>query len=321
MIDCPVRSVTTSGDRVDFSLNGERLTTRLLLECAAVLDELYPHALGSIKSLLDPSLLRMLGNTFDGPYGLPYRIAEKLAGRDVGPLVVHALIDFALNPVVPGLHSGATGVRWFDFDPPCRFVVAAKSLLHRRSTLERDMPTSEILRSCYRQWEDDTGLRFGGVHGNLSPYSSLGEATRTPLHVTETIPNATGVYAARLLRERRESPQSISHFGLNFVGKGARRFVDPDNYWIGGNWWFFPPLRIINGAYCWPSDLLDIDQATDLLIGSTVSGALDDIVHGTGPLTTTHLPHDVFADHDELNALNEALREICKFDIRWGAFD
>jgi hypothetical protein len=55
------------------------------------------HTLGSVREVVDPALWNMTAHTFEGDYGLAYRIAERLAGRDVGAGFMLALIDFALN--------------------------------------------------------------------------------------------------------------------------------------------------------------------------------------------------------------------------------
>ncbi|MEU4383354.1 hypothetical protein [Micromonospora echinofusca] len=312
-----VPDVIVTGRGTCVQVDGALLTTRLLFECAAVLDELYPQALGALRPFTDPSLMRMLGHTLSGEYGIPYRLAERLAGRYIGPDVVHALIDFALNPVVPGLHPGGAVIKWAELDPPTRFLHAARTLSRRPVELESVPATAATVASCHEQWEAETGLRIGRVGTDLTDLSTLREAVRRPAHPIEALPNATLVYAARLHQERAETLHTISHFGLNFVGEGALRFVNPDSFGHEGNWWLFPPLRVIEDDYCWPSEQMDQDDATNLLVGAAVSAALDDVLYGVGPLHIEHLPLAVLRSPGELAGLNDILRSVIRMNIGW----
>ncbi|MFF0226376.1 hypothetical protein [Streptomyces sp. NPDC004629] len=103
------------------------LTTRILFECAAVIDELFQFE-GAFMRMTDPTLREFLHEEMGGEYGLPWRLASVLAGRDLGGSVDLALIDFALNPVVPGLTSDAPSVDWRELHPPYRFAAAAKAM-------------------------------------------------------------------------------------------------------------------------------------------------------------------------------------------------
>ena len=294
-----------------------RLNTRLLFECAAVLDETYMHTLGSVREVIDPALWNMTAHTFEGDYGLAYRIAERLAGRDVGAGCVLALIDFALNPVVPGLHRGVAAVTWDELQPVRRFAIAARSLADHRSDLEHAHPTSELLGAFHADIETATGLRVGRVDSELSSATSLQGAARQPVHFTEIIPNMTLTYARKLHEERRAAPCSITFFGLNFVNEGALRFVRPETWLIGGNWWLFPPLQVSVGQYHWPAERISQDDATNLFLGAALSSALDDIVHGAGPLTKSHLPEAILHDTAERKAINQELQEFTGLPLAW----
>ncbi|MFC9995854.1 hypothetical protein [Nocardia sp. NPDC127526] len=305
-----------TGISVALKANSTTLTTALLLECAAALDEGYPLFRGSLREFTDPALQRMLKHTMSGSYGIPYWMAERIAGRAIGPNVVLAMIDFALNPPIPGLHYGISTVRWEELYPPCRFLAAAMSLTKNPVALEYLEPEPEVLLDSYRKWEIATGLRMGRVDALLTDISNLSGAAELPW-VTERIPHATLMYSIELLRERKRTPHTLSHVGLNFVGDGALRFVDPSHWWVEGNWWLFPPLRAQLGVYCWPSERLDQDQATSLFIGSAVSSALDDILHNIGPLSNQHLPWTALEDPGELAALNNILHTVTGFKIGW----
>jgi hypothetical protein len=301
-----------------------RLTTRLLFECAAVLDEMYMHTLGSLREVLDGSLWEMLSHTFDGDYGLAYRVAERLAGRDIGVTCVLALIDFALNPVVPGLYSGAGTVTWEELHPVRRFTAAARSLARHQSALEHAWPDNELIHAFYAEIEAATGLRTGRVDARLSAAASLQEAVRPrssrgEISCTEIIPDMTLAYAKRLHEERRTTPVSLAFYGLNFVGEGALRFVNPESWGTENNWWLFPPLRVSSGQYYWPEASINMDEATDLFLGVAVSSALDDIVHGTGPLSSGHLPTVPLRDDGERTAINGVLQDLTGIQLGWNA--
>jgi len=304
-------STSADGDAANSSL-----TMRLLLECAAVLDEIYMNTLGSLREVLDGDLWEMTSHAFEGDYGLAYRTAEQLAGRDLGPDCVLALIDFALNPVVPGLHLGANTVTWDEFHPVRRFTITARSLAHHRSQLERSKPTGETIRAFHAEIEAATGLRMGRVDSELSSATSLSEAAQ-PAHFSEIIPNMVLAYAQKLHEERTTIRCSIPFFGSNFVGEGALRLVRPDSWWIEGNWWLFPPLRVFSGNYGWPIERINQDEATELFLGAALSSALDDIVYGTGPLTSSHLPGAPLRDEAERMAINRHLEEFTGLPLGW----
>lgn len=89
------------GSPVDTGAFGS-LSTRLLLECASVLDEWF-QLQGPLRDTLPPDLARMVQFALAEDYGLAYRAAWVAADRDLGPAVVQTLIDFALNPPLPDL--------------------------------------------------------------------------------------------------------------------------------------------------------------------------------------------------------------------------
>jgi hypothetical protein len=123
----------------------------------------------------------------------------------------------------------------------------------------------------------------------------------------------------KLPEERTTIPCSIPFFGSNFVGEGALRLVRPDNWWIEGNWWLFPPLRVFSGNYGWPIERINQDEATELFLGAALSSALDDILYGTGPLTSSHLPEAPMRDEAERMAINRHLKEFTGLPLGWTA--
>jgi hypothetical protein len=301
-------------------LGGEEpVTTRLLFECAAVLDEMcmfgtpYPQ-------MIPQSLNKMSRVSFDGEYGTPYRLAQIFSGRKLSAVEVLALIDFALNPPVPGLSRGIASIDWRELYPPYRFVFAAyvmgRSAVSMGWEHARNSPSPEELQEFFAEVTRRTDLRVGSIDSTLSADLSMTAVVDSQRAFSERIPGMSLLYAAKLNEERTRNIRSISHFGSIMTSADAVRLADPN-----GNdypWWFFPPLRVTEaGAFIWPSDRLNIDQATDLLLGSAFSAAYDDIVHDTGPLSRGHLPRGMFDDPGDFDALNSSVRQIMKIDVGW----
>ncbi|MFI9598137.1 hypothetical protein [Nonomuraea sp. NPDC052265] len=301
------------GGQVALVAGGEGIvSTRLLFECAAVLDELLLQ-IGSFNRMADPALLKMLGRTLDEDYGMPYRFAEELAGGNLDPITVLTLIDFAINPVVPGLHTQETNIDWREIYPPLRFAEAAHVISSCSSELRASWPSAEAITLLQEEIAERTGLRMGIVLPDLSPVSSMRECATRIRHHTQRIPDLTLFYSSKLLHDRRENPHLLSHYGLNFVDKGVLRFVDPEQ----DIWWMFPPLRVVAGRYSWPADRINIDEATTLFFESAISSAYDDATHGVGPLSRTHLPSVEFDDDEILSALNAEIRREIRFPLSW----
>jgi hypothetical protein len=316
MLPAPPSFDVLTGDRSARlpSVDGTLLTTRLLFECAGVYDELYPQALGYLRPFTDPAIMQQLSATFDGAYGLPARVADRLAGRDLQPGVVLSLIDFALNPPVPGLHPDLTTVAWRELYPPSRFVLAASALADHRVEMEHLHPTIASVEAFHAELAAITGLRLGRVEAPLTTFASVTEALGTPAHLADIVPNVTLVFAKELVAERRSSVVALSHFGLNFVGEGALRFITADMW--SDNWWLFAPLRVADGEYLWPEQIGQ-DHATDFLIGAAVAGAFDDAIHGVGPLSGRHLPSSLLQNDADLALIEDRIRKIMKMKLAW----
>ncbi|MFD5389458.1 hypothetical protein ACFWMG_31945 [Streptomyces sp. NPDC127074] len=289
------------------------LTTRILFECAAVIDELFQFE-GVFMRMTDPTLREFLHEEMSGEYGLPWRLASALAGRDLGGSVVLALIDFALNPVVPGLTSDAPSVDWRELYPPYRFAAAAKAMADWESDLEFQYPSHELTAHFQHTLAERSGLRMGRVVSRPSGLSTLREAATKPMHLAERTPAVSLMCASHLLDLREEDVCALSHYGVNFLGDRAVRFVDPDR----DMWWLFPVFQVSRGEYRWPAEHVNLDEATDLLLGAAVASAYDDVLHGTGPLASDHLPRALFEDRGEVDALNKVLKDSTGLDMGWG---
>jgi hypothetical protein len=288
------------------------LTTRTLFECAAVIDELFQFE-GAFMRMADPTLREFLLEEMSGEYGLPWRLASALAGRKLGGSVVLALIDFALNPVVPGLTSADPSVDWRELYPPYRFAAAAKAMADWESDLEFQYPTHEVTVHFQLMLAKRSGLRLGRVVSRLSGVSTLREAATMPMHLAERTSAVSFMCASRLRDLREEDVCALTHYGVNFLDDRAIRFIDPDR----DMWWLFPVFQVSQGEYRWPAEHVNLDEATDLLIGAAVASAYDDVLHGMGPLASDHLPRALFEDHGEVGALNKILKDSTGLDMGW----
>ncbi|MFE2519409.1 hypothetical protein [Streptomyces mirabilis] len=289
------------------------LTTRTLFECAAVIDELFQFE-GAFMRLTDPTLRELLLEEMQGEYGIPWRLANVLAGRELSGSVVLALIDFALNPVVPGLTSDDPSVDWRELYPAYRFVAAAKTMGNWKSDLEVKPPSHEATVHFHHMLAKRSGLQMGRVVSRLSGLSTLREAATVPMHLADRTPAVSFMCASHLLDLREEDVCALSHYGVNFLGERAVRFADPDR----DMWWLFPVFQVSWGEYRWPERHVNLDQATDLLLGAAVASAYDDILHGTGPLAFDHLPRALFEDRGEVAALDKVLKDSTGLDLGWG---
>ncbi|MGW2649234.1 hypothetical protein ACWC2T_31020 [Streptomyces sp. NPDC001393] len=119
--------------------------------------------------------------------------------------------------------------------------------------------------------------------------------------------------ASRLLDLREDDVCAISHYGVNFLKDRALRFIEPGQ----DMWWLFPVFQVSQGDYRWPAEHVNLDQATDLLLGAAVASAYDDVLHGTGPVASDHLSRVLFEDRAEAEALNKVLMDSTGLDLGW----
>ncbi|MDX3542483.1 hypothetical protein PV729_00935 [Streptomyces europaeiscabiei] len=297
----------------------EPITTRLLFECAGLLDEGYLFR-GPHPGIMDRGLQRMWDINRRGEYGKPYRLAESMAGRSLSHSEVLTLIDFALNPPLPGLNKGVRTIDWRELYPPYRFLFAAAEMAERRiykhSEAVNARPTIDHVSNFYSTVTRETDIRVGSIDCQLTEDSDLRDIADPRRSFAQRMMGVPLLSSDRLHGERRADVRSISHFGSLLIDMDGYRLLDPEapDY----PWWFFPPLKVINdGVYGWPAKRLSLDEASDLLIGSAISSAYDDVVHGVGPLGRDHLPAAPFRDPDETAALNDMARYHLGVNIGW----
>uniref|UniRef100_A0AAU3H2C3 Uncharacterized protein n=1 Tax=Streptomyces sp. NBC_01401 TaxID=2903854 RepID=A0AAU3H2C3_9ACTN len=301
-------------------LGGEEpITTRLLLECAGLLDEGYLFC-GPYPEIMDRGLQRMWEINRRGEYGKPHRLAESMAGRSLSHSEVLTLIDFALNPPLPGLHKGVSTIDWRELYPPYRFLFAAAEMAepraYKHSEAVNTRPTIDHVRDFFSTVTRASDVRVGSIDCQLTEDSELRDVADPRRSFARRMMGIPLLSADRLHRERRADVRSISHFGSLFIDIDGYRLLDAEapDY----PWWFFPPLKVINdGVYGWPANRLTLDEATDLLIGSAISSAYDDVVNGVGPLARDHLPAAPFRNPDEAAVLNEMARYHLGVNIGW----
>ena len=162
-----------SGDityTLEFSERDQHLSTRLLLECASVLDELV-SALGTCDPLFDndPDLIRMITFNLDkSEYGFPWRLANTMCGvaGTTAPLFLVA-IDIAINPPLPWIDTVAS-IEWRKFFPPARFVTAYEVIGRLTHLHERIFSDAEIL-DVRRVICEESSLIYGGTNDEYRP--------------------------------------------------------------------------------------------------------------------------------------------------------
>lgn len=291
------------------------ITTRLLLECAAALDEIFVHSTGSMAQYADSEFGTMLESAVETEYGLPWRYAQRLAGREVGLLTVQALIDFALNPPVPGLQQDVDQVEWIGFYPPFRYEFACEVLGSEPAW--SNPPTLDELQTFWREIEVGTGLQMGRVDTTLTTDSSLQQITESPSRF-DLQARMCLFSSASLQADRRSTPERLAFFGTNFAGPGALRMLRPEAYWVEGNWWLFAPLRSADGVYAWPSERLTQDAATELLLEICLNVAMDDLMLGLGESSGNHLPLGTLGENNSAASMvEEAFHSITKVPLRF----
>ncbi|MFG3199804.1 hypothetical protein ACGFYT_27135 [Streptomyces sp. NPDC048208] len=297
----------------------EPITTRLLFECAGLLDEGYLFR-GPYPKIMDRGLQRMWEINRSGEYGAPYRLAEAVAGRSLSHSEVLTLIDFALNPPLPGLHNGVRTIDWRELYPPYRFLFAAAEMAeghnYKHSEAVSTRPAIDHVSDFFSTVTRETDVRMGSIDCRLTEDSHLRDIADPKRSLAQRMMGIPLLSADRLHGERNADIRSISHFGSLLIDIDGYHLLDPEapDY----PWWFFPPLKVINdGVYGWPAKHLTLDEATDLFIGCAISSAYDDVVHGVGPLGRDHLPAAPFREPDETAALNDMARYHLGVNIGW----
>ncbi|MBV9486536.1 MAG: hypothetical protein JO246_10810 [Frankiaceae bacterium] len=266
------------------AFRGCPITTRCLLECASSLDELRVLSHSIVRDNA-PDLQRMAVMALAGTdYGLPVRAALE-TNHPPSMNTVLALIDFALNPPIPGISFGEGRMAWAELYPPQRFELA---LLFRDPQFDISPdPTSDELLHYRRSLEVQTGLRYGVVAHPLSSSHSL-SAVLDDLDQGRCGVRGVLLYiASTMLAYRDNDPGLISHFGAVFQGDEAVRMLDYHEW----NDVLLPFVEDRGGKFSYAAHL---DERSALAFASQVAGAAatDDVVNGVGPLTLDHLPRD-----------------------------
>lgn len=271
------------------SILGQRLTTRLLLECASSLDELYVMAIEPARSSA-PGILAMVTAALDHTdYGLAFRVAGQVSPvlrKSLSTLL--AVIDFALNPPVPGISLMVEGMSWSELYPPTRFMeaIAWCDTEHQLP----DSPSRADLLGFRGHLEQKTGLRYGTVARPLSVAADLPGALASLEH--SDVREVNLYIAHRLLHLRDSDPALVSHFGTAFIGDGAIRLLETESW----NDALFPFMFSSNDKFS-HSDYIDKKLASNYLVKVAVECVTDDLVNGIGPLTVDHLPRDFAQTH------------------------
>ncbi|NUR63964.1 MAG: hypothetical protein HOV87_35705 [Catenulispora sp.] len=266
---------------------GRTLSTRTLIESATAFDEHGPQAQGFKTDYADG--WRSQRAVAERDHHWLRRLADHQALRRVDEWELLALIDFALNPPVPGLTADTGAVSFEELHPAARFHRSCAAMATFDSPLRSAVPTLDLLTEFMREVTDRTGLRYGVIGHRLSRTDSPDEAVTSDssLGPSDLVAEVLFHTADRLHRTRDAHPERISHFGLNFISAETTALIDrshPDF-----QWWFQPLLRVADGTLFVP-ETMSAENCAELMTWTAVTGAFDDALSGVGDLSTDHLP-------------------------------
>ncbi|MBR7826628.1 hypothetical protein KDK95_09955 [Actinospica sp. MGRD01-02] len=289
-----------------------------LLECASALDESDATYSGYVSRFAAPRLgPRVPAKRGDGHFDLVEQCAEDLAGRHLAPGLLLALIDFALNPPVPGLTEGVTEVEVGELCAGSRFAAAARAARESSSGIEHFLPTGELHASFCEEIAERTGMRYGLVTHRLTQATSIDEAVTAARSPSSTTSAVALVYADRLHRMRKQDPHLIAHFWVNFLDLGQPRFVDPTLPDFA--WWLSPLLHSAGGKLAGSAALrtMTTESVSKLWTSTALTGAIHDAISAIGPLSIAHLPEQDMRDPEVTERLSWYLRQMIRMDLEW----
>lgn len=289
------------------SANGERLTTRLLFECAATIDQIFAiQGFSAGGDLFAKPLMRagvdLMNVLFSERYGLPYRIFTGAvnghplhSGQALTTLLV--LCDFALNPPLPPAvlePRTLANLTWVSMYPPVRFVRACEMVS------ELGLVPTEPDNRTICAYIDAVATRLAVV--SPTQYSGYLSASQT-LHVPEmfNFPNDNvydpgGNYVTllawvqqKLWRLRHTEPRFIVLYGGNFTfqSRDAVELVVGDEAP-----WFSAPFRWTSSGAFAHSTGLSKKIVTQYFTSIATYLACADLVASCSGLRMDRLPPD-----------------------------
>ena len=307
VVEGPVRLLRTR--------DGE-LSTRDLIECAALIDEGYGFGGLGPRFAADFHEMWTL-NIADSRSGRPIHLASDLARRVLLPDEVLTLIDFALNPPICIFENDCDPMAWDEFYPPSRFVSAAKALKRHQLDIQSRVTADTVLDAA-RTLSYLTGLRVGVVAVPLSRAPSLTEVFAGDLA------NHYGVllYAARRMHElRRDRPHVVAHFGWSTACGESPFALELLEDRLSGEYalaeTFEAPFVSIDGSYEVTPPAKPI--STPYIISVAALSAVEDLVSCRSPFRVDHLPVSLLSNPSFRSQVDEVLLNATGACFDWPA--
>jgi hypothetical protein len=284
------------------TVGGERITTRLLFECAGAIDQLLAWGIDLVKEngapvspLLEPFAMTALASSYGAPLRAYNRITQASTNqiRESLPTVI-LLCDLALNPPVPPfLHLDESAIlKWEDIYPPIRFVRGCRAAAEMGPLSQ--LPDDDALLSYSKEVCLAAGIK--------NPYELDGVFFGKPLADIEkknfTFPGKrvgelSGDYITflswaqrKLWGLRQKAPTLITFYGAKHVTQ-SRRAV---RYAVGGEGagWFEPPFHWTDKQTF--GSTIGSKVATQYAASVALYLALHDAISGTKDFRTDYFP-------------------------------
>lgn len=292
--------------------NGE-VTTRDLIECAAVIDEGY--AFGGLGESVGGEFYEMWAlSLVHSRGGRLLHLANELASRIVRPEELLLLIDYSLNPPVPIFDAQHRMVTWEEFYPPSRFAAAARVLSHLN--LDALPVTAESVYGAVRLLARATGFRVGKMQARLS------RAQRLENVFADDLANHFGVwfYAAHRTHELRDRiPQAVSHFGWAISSGDSTFATELLEDELSGDFRLTDVLKApfvsIAGSYevTPPAAMI----STQYIVSVAALGAMREVVLGRSVFSLDHVPDHVVSKRNFRQRVDTLMEEVCGRPFRW----
>lgn len=281
------------------------ITTRLLFECAATIDQLFSWGAdidGGLFRFIEGGYTSQLDDILTSEYAAPLDLLCMLTefrGRDahVPMLTAVALIDFALNPRVPPFIdvNAETLPEWEDLYPPARFVRACKAAKHV-GLIDTVLTAAELA---------DYRARIAEVAGMTSPDEYLDPFARRwktqnvfalsddvgSNPATDYIGYLTWVHS-KFWELRKTAEPLVVFYGTNTISQ-SREAV---HYLLGqaGMGWFNAPFHWTSSGTLGSDPDVGSTVATKYSVSLAYYLTLHDLVSRSGPLSKRQFPPDSY---------------------------
>lgn len=288
---------------------GLPLSTALLSECASTLDEfLVALGLPATPAEVRDRAARKLTRH---PYGWPWRLANDGAEYTLTPDTMLVLLDFAANPPIPGLDPDARDLRWSHVYPPWRLLNAAAALRRDGASMQvAERPDAAAVTEFQRRLSEISGIPSGRGAAPPALSGDLNAVVREFAGRGSSVFYAAAAHdAAQLLAYRARAPHLVTHVSSQLLASDGGRLAG----WAPE---VMPPLWTLRSELMFRRDLGHA-EGNELLRGTAVACAMDDVLTGTGPLSRGHLPEALFASPGAARVVEDGVRHVTGLTVRF----